>query len=623
MKRTAHLLLIALLLAACGGWRGGDRLMSRADSLMYARPEAALALLDSIPEADRARMSKDQRMRYELLRLSAQNKCDTLFRSDSLQLMLTEYYDHHGTANERMTAYYLLGRAYADMGEAPAALQAYQKAAEAADTESKDIDYHQLSIIHGQTGLLYQKQNLARYDIEELSQASRYALMDGDTLSSVLYEELKASEYYMLGEKDSCLMIREKAARFFEEKDENTLAAIIRGQCALNYIEHGDLDKAAEYLRNYEMQSGHIGHEGEALPGREIYYFWKGKFHEASDQTDSAITYYRKLMDKATSFNDKNAAADGLYRLFSSLGIKDSTVKYAVLSTQLGDSVYSRSTADMLQRLQAEFNYSRNQRMADQRKLEIEAGRRSTLMVLLICGVIAAFTLYLLYLYRRMLRLKESEILAIKVANEQDRKDLAITRCKLQTLMKQKESLNLEVERYMQEKDSAALEKSKWRSELGQKRRETAHLEREIAEKDALVTLLERRVKEYEQRYSTIDIAEDKSANRFQTPIFDRFRYLVYHPLTKPTAKEWLQLEKMMEEYMPAVKLNLKEKFRIKEDDYHICLLILLSFAPGEIATIMDVSNDLIAKKRKRLHKKIFREEGSPSDLDLKLRALF
>ena len=40
MKRTAHLLLLALLLAACGGWRGGDRLMSRADSLMYARPEA-------------------------------------------------------------------------------------------------------------------------------------------------------------------------------------------------------------------------------------------------------------------------------------------------------------------------------------------------------------------------------------------------------------------------------------------------------------------------------------------------------------------------------------------------------------------------------------------------------
>ena len=41
----------------------------------------------------------------------AQNKCDTVFRSDSLQHVLTDYYDRHGTPNERMWAHYLLGRA--------------------------------------------------------------------------------------------------------------------------------------------------------------------------------------------------------------------------------------------------------------------------------------------------------------------------------------------------------------------------------------------------------------------------------------------------------------------------------------------------------------------------------
>ncbi len=32
----------------------------------------------------------------------AQNKCDIVFRSDSLHLTLTDYYDRHDTPNEKM-----------------------------------------------------------------------------------------------------------------------------------------------------------------------------------------------------------------------------------------------------------------------------------------------------------------------------------------------------------------------------------------------------------------------------------------------------------------------------------------------------------------------------------------
>ena len=41
---------------------------------------------------------------------------------DSLLLEATRFYDRHGDANQQMRAHYLLGCAYRDMGEAPAAL---------------------------------------------------------------------------------------------------------------------------------------------------------------------------------------------------------------------------------------------------------------------------------------------------------------------------------------------------------------------------------------------------------------------------------------------------------------------------------------------------------------------
>ena len=56
-----------------------------------------------------------QRMHYLLQLIDTQNKSDSVFHSDSIQRLLVDYYDRHGTANEKMLAYYLLGRAHYDM----------------------------------------------------------------------------------------------------------------------------------------------------------------------------------------------------------------------------------------------------------------------------------------------------------------------------------------------------------------------------------------------------------------------------------------------------------------------------------------------------------------------------
>jgi hypothetical protein len=91
-----------------------------------------------------------------LQRAHEQNQAyDSITNVDSLCLS-ADYFDRHGTPNERMRAHYLLGCAYRDMGEAPAALQSYQDAVDRADTLSDDCDIRRLMSVYGQMAELYQ-----------------------------------------------------------------------------------------------------------------------------------------------------------------------------------------------------------------------------------------------------------------------------------------------------------------------------------------------------------------------------------------------------------------------------------------------------------------------------------
>ena len=138
--------------------------------------------------------------------LQAQNQADTVFRSDSLQKILVDHFNHHGTANEQMLANYLLGRAYADMGESPKALQAYHDAAEYADTLN-DCDYSLLMRVHAQTADLFFRQYLPNLSLQEIDLACACALKSNDSLSYALCKEQKVRAYYQLGENDSILMV--------------------------------------------------------------------------------------------------------------------------------------------------------------------------------------------------------------------------------------------------------------------------------------------------------------------------------------------------------------------------------------------------------------------------------
>ena len=138
------LLLIATIFTACTEHGDFERRLATADSLMtHEQPDSSYRMLCGMNE-EAEEVSEPLRMRHLLLRSNAQNKAYVDFTSDSIGCLLVDYYDAHGTPNERMLAHYIKGCAYRDMGDQPASLRCYNDAVAAADTSATDCNFYQL-----------------------------------------------------------------------------------------------------------------------------------------------------------------------------------------------------------------------------------------------------------------------------------------------------------------------------------------------------------------------------------------------------------------------------------------------------------------------------------------------
>ena len=159
-----------------------------------------LTLACCTTEADRTRM------RAALDSINQRNRNDQPFTVQDVEPYV-QFFDRHGTSNDRLLAHYLLGRAYHEQGEAPMALECYQKAAECADTTSKDCDYRQLCRVHAQMAQIYYEQGLYREQLVFQRLASKHAWKSKDTLAALMSYTQENEAYRNLNMPDSLLYI--------------------------------------------------------------------------------------------------------------------------------------------------------------------------------------------------------------------------------------------------------------------------------------------------------------------------------------------------------------------------------------------------------------------------------
>ena len=575
-EKVIFLLLTIMLLASCAGNRKYDDLMQRADSIMNVNDDSAtvaIRMLDGI-KPQLPEFSQSQKMRYELLRHKAMNKACITFTSDSVMKEVVDYYDHHGSANERMLANYVLGCVYRDLHEAPMALEYYNKATEQADTTAADCDYGTLYRVYSQMGFLFSKQYLPYQLLDAFGKAVKYAYLAKDTLNAIINYQNRENAYSYLGNKDSVIAINLHAATMFKQIGNNYAAAIAFG-CNYNYyVEKEDTLNALKTFKAY-FSTGYEGNS-EYEDSKAYVLCQKGTYYMFTAQLDSAYNNLQQSLRLCKSYSIKAATTKALAQYYAKVNQPAMAMKYALQSSEYNDSDLIEARKTQLQQVKAMYDYGRNQEIA--RRAELKA-KRSTQMNYMIVFACVVLFLFLSYVYRKQLALKKKRIAALKLVYE--------------------DSL-LKLKRLQEEKAQLVAEKDKKLAQI-------------ITEKENAICKLVSEIHDIQNRYSLSSMSDAYLVLK-NSSIYKKIQCIEAHPLEEMNEENWTELADTVEELIPNFIPMLKN--RVSDRDYRICLLIRLGIPASLMARLLNLSDAAISKSRKTMLKKLCGKVGKPKEFD-------
>ena len=353
-------------------------------------------------------------MRQQLEELELLQDSGKEILNDTLAESLVMLFDRHGDANEQMRAKFILGCTYINLGELPRALVTFNEAADCADTTLTDCNYKVLSLIHTQCAMIYHTQIQPRSELKELRLAEYYAWKDKDTLQAIKRYSQQSGAYDFLKMPDSVLFVKERAARLFRKIGKPDRAArTLGGSTITSLLKKGEISKALEYSRIYELESGLFDEDKNIAKGFEIYYYIKGECYLATHQPDSAEYWFRKELHDGMDIRNQIAGSKGLQEVFEQKKISDSVAKYATLAYELNDSAYSLSEMENIQKFQASYNYNYHRFLAKQKEAKAKIAWLTAVVVILVTGILLwyFFRRYRLFKHAALdYRLKNAEI---------------------------------------------------------------------------------------------------------------------------------------------------------------------------------------------------------------------
>ncbi len=513
-------------------------------------------------------------MRQGLDSLNERNRNDKPFTAADVQPYI-DYFDRHGEPNDRLLAYYLLGRAYHEQGEAPMALEQYHKAIECADTLSHDCDFGQLSRVYSQMGDLCCKQNLYQSQLYFSHLSSYYAYKGQDTLTALLIYATDATAYDLLGNIDSTIIVSVDAYQRLLKHGYKEDAAATIGLAITALLKKGDLTLARKYMDIYEAESGFFDQSGNIERDREVYYYDKGEYCLAINKLDSAESYFRKELMNGKDYINQNAGARGLAKLFTAKHMSDSAAKYALYSYEMNDSLYAQMATGEVSQMQAIYNYSRQQQIAQREYIRAE--NNSRWLQVSIAAIIFLGMLTYIIVYKEKHKRKLAYQKYIDSLNNLEQAEVELK------LMKQHEKVfgNL------------------------------------IAEKEKNVKHLENIVQQYESSRGKIMPKDEKE-------LFLSAHYKYLESLSNRGAfmstDDWQKTEELINLLLPDFCEFLSaNRERLTENELKVCLLTRLHFKPQSIGFMIDLSAASISKIRINLLNKLYGVEGKPSDFDKRI----
>ena len=397
MKHLLPFLITLLLMTGCHRPTTSELCteLQRAEALMYPHPDSALNILQTMD------MPGDElnRATWALFTTQAKYKLYQT-QSDSLINIALPYFLENGDAQRKALALYYRAALYNEEKKVEEAQDFYLKAAEEVE---KTEDYQLAHLIYAGLWNVYGYRNLNDYALEAAKKALEYAEKGGGDRQIVSSYMNLARIYGKKEDIDNTIIYYKKAAELAKRCSDYRKQCAALVEIANFYNKIKDYNTALSCLKEmFRIEKLH------SLEAGEQKFSVLGLTYENLNQSDSAIFYYKKVLDLSKNIYTLRNANVGLYYLLREKGNYKDADSYLEKGWFYNDSISQLNKSKALIEMQEKYD---QQKVKDEAAMEIRLQKQRTQIYIgIIIVVVLLVGIYARYRYRqRIARLAEAE----------------------------------------------------------------------------------------------------------------------------------------------------------------------------------------------------------------------
>lgn len=551
-----------IFLVSCERGHAYPQYLVYADSLCISNPAKAVSFLKTIPSEYANEYDKNY---YELLKIKALNNAYYPV-TDSVIFRINDFFKKVNDKEKLCESYYYIGKYYISNNDAPQAIDNFLKALDNADKETT-----LLSSIYNQCGRLYLNQELYDEALEMYRKSFSCDSARKDTVNMIHNMRDISSIYSYKNNQRKRLYYLKQAFQLSSCVEDIELQKSIYLALAVYYNDNNNMVRAKRYLQFvlYNI-TPNIKSPAYAL-ALEIY----GK----EKQKDSILTYSEKLLKTGTIYS-RHYALEMLSQYYIDKKDDKNALSCLRQCSLLADSINRIKASEALAKTHALYNYG----LREKENVRLKTIEKEHTYLFVIVLLLATSVILLLVFFNER---NKKRCMQFKILSEH-----------LNTLKENAVKQNNMLKRQNEENKIIYTKKI---NELREKsKEEKAYYENSIREKIRANELLED--PPISEIYSIIQKNIDEKKG-------------VYF-------KDWKKIDAIFCLYYADFKTKLFDMYKLKPQEYKLCVLVKLGFNNTDIATILCRTTSTVSLARTRLFRKLFNKEGKAKDFDAFIKSL-
>lgn len=555
MKHLLPIILSILLLTACGeSGRVQFKQLQQIDSIAEVNADSAIVMLNAINRD--SLWGNDNKFYFDLLNIRANDKAYIAHTSDSAILSVINYFENHDFNNLLPVAYYYGGRVYSDLGDAPQALEYFQKAL---DCENISEFNHLKGKISSQMGQLFINTHLFNHAREKFKDAINIYISTNDSLSLIYNYNNLGTTYKWLDMPDSSIYFTTKALNVATQIAPNSeICLLMQCHVAAFYAHKKEYNRAKIELEKCIDKLSSQNNKAYSYSIACDIYCNLNEFEKAQFYATELLKYNK---------NDRSA-------LGSYISIAKKYNNQILLYTHLDqflasvDSLNLATTKEAIIHQNSLYNYN----LKAKENIQLLKRQQSfSLFIYVAIFFCISFFLISIIIYRHNKSLKQKLRLQLTIINQ--------IRFKLNQV---EESPNTPFNKESQ----------------------SVHLLKDELIKSFKIIIS----KQKEKPTINPQISSSEIIQKFKTLCLNS---------KNPIDQDWIALDSLVNKFHPNFRSYLHIlKHDISTHLYNVCILTKCGFSQNEIAILTNHSPNSIYSCKKRLCKSMFSIDAPASDLD-------